>query len=219
LLKLRVLSLLWLANRCQMMPSVLWRCWLRSRKGIRPVEWWDAGMVICLERGADLHTAQLMPLPLTVSCFSKIQIGFIFLVPAPPGRPGKRAVKRVCVCVCVYQVMSVVHWKLTVQFQNDCYFVLGWWVQCYVLCQQWYCACWSWWNTQSYEACCCTGNTQRGSVSCTFRKFGGIRNAWCLQSKVKAHFSCDSVSYSRHIFQIITNATGSCSSYNMEMFQ
>ena len=41
-----------------------------------------AGMVICLERGADLHMAQLMPLPLTVSCFSKIQIGFTFLVPA-----------------------------------------------------------------------------------------------------------------------------------------
>ena len=35
-------------------------------------------MVICLERGADLHMAQLMPLPLTVSCFSKIQIGLPF---------------------------------------------------------------------------------------------------------------------------------------------
>ena len=56
-------------------------------------------MVICLERGADLHMAQLMPLPLTVSCFSKIQIGFTFLVPAHPGSPGKRAVKRGCVCV------------------------------------------------------------------------------------------------------------------------
>ena len=52
-----------------------------------------------LERGADLHTAQLMPLPLAVSCFSKIQIGFTVLVPAHPGSPGKRAVKRVCVCV------------------------------------------------------------------------------------------------------------------------
>jgi len=41
------------------------------------------------------------PLPLTVSCFSKIQIGFTFLVPAHPGSPGKRAVKRVCVCVLV----------------------------------------------------------------------------------------------------------------------
>ena len=56
-------------------------------------------MVICLEQGADLHIAQLMPLPLTVSCFSKIQIGFTFLVPAHPGSPGQRAVKRVCVCV------------------------------------------------------------------------------------------------------------------------
>ena len=52
-------------------------------------------MVICLERGADLHIAQLMPLPLTVSCSSKIQIGFTFLVPAHPGRLGQRAVKRV----------------------------------------------------------------------------------------------------------------------------
>ena len=61
-------------------------------------EWWGAGVVICLERGADLHMAQLMPLPLTFSCFSKIQIGFSFLVLAHPGSPGKRAVKRVCVC-------------------------------------------------------------------------------------------------------------------------
>ena len=56
-------------------------------------------MVICLEQGADLHMAQLMLLPLTASCFSKIQIGFTFLVPAHPGSPGKRAVKRVCVGV------------------------------------------------------------------------------------------------------------------------
>ena len=56
-------------------------------------------MVICLELGADLHMAQLMPLPLTVSCFSKIQIAFAFLVLAHPGSPRKRAVKRVCVFV------------------------------------------------------------------------------------------------------------------------
>ena len=49
-----------------------------------------------------MHMAQLMPLPLTVSWFSKIQIGFTFLVPAHLGSPGKRAVKRVCVCVCSY---------------------------------------------------------------------------------------------------------------------
>ena len=62
-------------------------------------EWWGAGVVICLEQGADLHMAQLMPLLLTVSCSSKIQIGFTFLVPAYPGSHGKRAVKRVCVCL------------------------------------------------------------------------------------------------------------------------
>ena len=58
------------------LPSVLWRCWLGGRKGIRPVknEWWGVGVVVCLERGADLHMAQQMPLPLTVSCSSKIQI-------------------------------------------------------------------------------------------------------------------------------------------------
>jgi len=52
-------------------------------------------MVICLERVADLHMAQLMPLPLTVSCFSKIKTDFSFLVFR--GSPGKRATKLVCV--------------------------------------------------------------------------------------------------------------------------
>ena len=61
-------------------------------------------MAMCLERSADLLMAQLMPLPLTVSCFRKIQIGLTFLVPAHPGSPGKRAVKWVCVCVCVSAV-------------------------------------------------------------------------------------------------------------------
>ena len=80
---------------------MLCRCWLGDRKGIRPVktEWWGAGVVVCLEQGTDLHMAQLMPLPLTVSCFIKIQIGFTFLVPAHLGSPGKRAVKWVCVYV------------------------------------------------------------------------------------------------------------------------
>jgi len=58
-------------------------------------------MVICLERGADLHMPQLMPLPLTLSCISKIQIGFTFLVPAHRGSPGQRAVKCMCMCVCI----------------------------------------------------------------------------------------------------------------------
>ena len=66
----------------------------------KKTEWWGADVVICLERGADLHMAQLMPLTLTVSCSNKIQIGFSFLVPAHLGSPRQRAVKRVCVCVC-----------------------------------------------------------------------------------------------------------------------
>ena len=60
----------------------------------KKTERWGAGVVICLERGADLQMAQLMSLPLTVSCFSKIQIGFASLVPAHPGCPGQMAVKR-----------------------------------------------------------------------------------------------------------------------------
>jgi len=76
--------------------------WVAGRaSNLQKTEWWGAGVVTCLERGADLHTAQLMPLPLTVSCFSEIQIGFTFLVPAYPGSSGHMAVKRMCVCVCV----------------------------------------------------------------------------------------------------------------------
>jgi len=56
-------------------------------------------MVICMERSADLHMAELMPLPLTVSRFSEIQTGFAFLIPADPGSPGQRAINWVCVCV------------------------------------------------------------------------------------------------------------------------
>ena len=66
----------------------------------KKTEWWGAGMVICLEQGADLHIAQLLSLPLTVSCFSKIQIGFTFLVPAHPGSLGKRPLNG-CVHACV----------------------------------------------------------------------------------------------------------------------
>ena len=63
---------------------------------ILTTERWGAGVVICLERGADLYMAQQIPLPLAVSCFSKIQIGFTFLVPASP---GQKAVKRVFLTV------------------------------------------------------------------------------------------------------------------------
>jgi len=58
-------------------------------------------VVICLERGAVLNMAQLMPLPLTVSCFSKIQIGFAFVVPAQLGSPGKGQLNW-CLFVCLF---------------------------------------------------------------------------------------------------------------------
>ena len=67
-----------------LLPSVLWHCWLSDRKGIRPVKNWVVGY---------------WPLPLTVSCFSEIQIGFTFLVPSHLGSPGQMAIKWVCVCV------------------------------------------------------------------------------------------------------------------------
>ena len=55
-------------------------------------------------RGADLHIVQLMPVTLTVSCISKIQIGFTFLVPAYPGSPRKRALN-LCVCAFYFQML------------------------------------------------------------------------------------------------------------------
>ena len=77
-----------------------------GRPAYKKTERWGAGMVICLERGADLHMAQLMPLPLTVSCFSKIQIGFTFLVPAHPGGTGRRTTKHVYMCTYILWVDS-----------------------------------------------------------------------------------------------------------------
>jgi len=92
---------------------------LGGRKGIRPVKTLSDGVLvwlsICLEQGADLHVAQLMPL--TVSCFSKIQIGFTFLVPAHLGSPGQRAANvlygteecgRAYFGICVYIIASAI---------------------------------------------------------------------------------------------------------------
>jgi len=62
--------------------------WQEGHPACKKTEWWGAGVVIYLERSADLHMVQLMPLPLNVSCFSKVQIGVTFLVPAHLGSPG-----------------------------------------------------------------------------------------------------------------------------------
>ena len=90
-------------------------------------------MVICLVRGADLHMVQRIPLPLTVSCFSKIQTGFTFLVPAHPGSLGQRAVERVCVCVCVV----FYDWPLQHMWvaKNVAYFPFNSWVSFQQLCR------------------------------------------------------------------------------------
>jgi len=88
-----------LASTCLLAFSALMLLvgWQEGHPACKITERWGAGVVVCLELGADLHMVQLMPLLLTVSCFSKIQIGFTFLVLAHPGSPGHRAVKRVCV--------------------------------------------------------------------------------------------------------------------------
>ena len=68
---------------------------------------WGVGMVICLERGADLHMTQLMPLPptvlLTVSCFSKSRLVFPFWYRLTQVVPDKGPLDG-CVCVCVYML-------------------------------------------------------------------------------------------------------------------
>jgi len=77
--------------------SVLRRCWLGGRKGIRPVK---TGLLAWLSVWSEvhLHIAQLLPLPFTVCCFSKIQMCFTFLVLAHPGSPGKGLLNG-CMCV------------------------------------------------------------------------------------------------------------------------
>ena len=116
-------------------------------------------MVICLERCAafrgcqnpinglcDLHMAQLMPLPLTVSCFSKIQIGFTSLLPAHPGSPGQRAVKRLCVSCLLFELFGWLVGWLVVVWLVGCWlvgylvvllvacFLIGWLIVCLVVC-------------------------------------------------------------------------------------
>jgi len=83
-------------------------------------------MVICPEQGVDLHMAQLMPLPLIVSCFSKIQIGFSFLVPDHPGSHGQRVVERVCVCVFCYGWMNVCFCFVSFSFAFGALMLLVW---------------------------------------------------------------------------------------------
>ena len=78
------------------------------------------GIIICLERGADLHMAQLMPMPLTVSCFSKIQIGFTFWYRLTRVVPDKGPLNG-CVCACCHACVCVL-----VILCLQCFDAVGW---------------------------------------------------------------------------------------------
>jgi len=79
-------------------------------------------MVICLERGADLHMAQLVPLPLTVSCFSKIQIVFLHFWYQPTRVVPDKGPLSGCVCVCVLTIVVCVLFLFCLQ----CFDAVGW---------------------------------------------------------------------------------------------
>ena len=68
----------------------------------------SGGVLAWLSVWSKVQTCQLMPLPLTVSCFSKIQIGFTFLISAHLGSPGKKPLNG-CVCLCVCEWCAQVH--------------------------------------------------------------------------------------------------------------
>jgi len=95
------------------LPSALWHCWLDGRKGIRPVKSWVVctGMATCLERGANLHMVQLMPLPLAVSCSSKSRLVLPFCYRVTQVVPYKRPLNRCCCCcwILLMVTVSVVH--------------------------------------------------------------------------------------------------------------
>jgi len=86
-------------------------------------------MDICLERSADLHTAQLMPLPLTVSCLRKIQIGFTFLVLVVPDKGPLSG----CVCVCISVLLAVIDPFMYVAFSvlSGGSVDVAWWFCCF----------------------------------------------------------------------------------------
>jgi len=112
-------------------------------------------MVISLERGADLHTAQLMPLPLTVSCFSKIQIGLTFWYRLTRVVPDKGPFSG-CVCVCV---LIVYHAIFTICHFFNNYLLLNGLFQinlCYLV------------HTQ-FSCCVYSGGVPLGKVACVLR--------------------------------------------------
>ena len=65
--------------------------WQEGHPACKKLDWWGTGMVICLERDADLLMSQLMPLSLTVSCFSKNPDWFYLSGAGSPGQSRKKS--------------------------------------------------------------------------------------------------------------------------------
>ena len=84
--------------------------WQEGHPACKKTEWWSAGVVVCLERGADLHMAQLMPLLLTISYFSDIQIALPFWYRLTWVLPEKGPLNG---CVCVYNMPNTTNRLLT----------------------------------------------------------------------------------------------------------
>jgi len=122
------------------MSTLLWHCWLGSRKGIRPVKNWVVGCWRgCLGWGAGLHMAQQMPLPLTISCASKSRLVLPFMVlpfwylltRAVPDKFQKSSKTIVCVNDMLYRKMlqlcqSVRSYSLPFPFYYSCLYSDSW---------------------------------------------------------------------------------------------
>jgi len=137
-----------MSNHFLLYTSVLWRCWLGGRKGIRPVkktEWWDAGVVMCLDQGADMHMAQLMATAAHYLLLRWIQIGFTFLVlplwcwltwvVLDKIQEGRKTV--VCVCAFYYEIINDGRFclqpdSLLMLLSHSLYFD-GFWVTCQIV--------------------------------------------------------------------------------------
>ena len=87
--------------------------WQEGHLACKKTEWWDSDVVICQGRGADFHIAQLMPLPLTISCSSKSRLVLPFVVlpfwylltRVVPDKFQKSS--KMIVCVCVVSVCTI----------------------------------------------------------------------------------------------------------------
>ena len=118
-------------KRWKLLPSVLWHCCLGGRRGIRPVKNWVVRCWHGYLSGARCRLAYGSADATATHCLLlQKNPDWFYLVPAHLGSPGKKAVKWVCVCVCVFQ-----HWKLWKEPVVGCHRWL--WKQPVVICGNW----------------------------------------------------------------------------------